>query len=376
MTRDKEQAKVLKSINNNENTIIEFCTGFGKSLVAIQIIEKLGSKWCIVIAESNHEQNWIDEFIKHNKQHLLPNITFLCYQSLKKHLNEENYIFDEVHNLKSDRRLEYLQDIKDNKLKNFIGLSATLTIPHKLIFQYILGHINIHKISLSTAIENNILPEPKIYFIGLELDNIKAIHKFHWTADKFVMCTELDFYNKISARIEYFKLKFFNSHNTFDKNKWLKCANDRKKFLANTKTHYVKHLIKTKFQNKRLICFTGDIAQSEILSNGASIHSKMHKSDIKALILAFNEGNVNHLYTTKMLKEGVNLNNIEVGIIVQLDNNLRYFSQITGRTMRALAPEQYVFYVKDTQDEIYVKTAIEGFNEEYIQFINYNTLIK
>ena len=70
----------------------------------------------------------------------------------------------------------------------------------------------------------------------------------------------------------------------------------------------------------------------------------------------------------------MNLNNIEVGIIVQLDNVERYLIQVLGRTMRALAPLQYVLYIKDTQDEKYVENVTFNFNKEYINFIDINQL--
>lgn len=31
-------------------------------------------------------------------------------------------------------------------------------------------------------------------------------------------------------------------------------------------------------------------------------------------------------------------------------------------------PEQYVLYVKNSQDEVYVNTALEGFNMDYVEF--------
>ena len=77
-----------------------------------------------------------------------------------------------------------------------------------------------------------------------------------------------------------------------------------------------------------------------------------------------------------MLKEGMNLNNIEVGIICQLDNSLRYFSQTHGRILRSELPEQYVLYVKNTQDEVYVTTALDGFNMDYVKFVELKDLIK
>ena len=110
------------------------------------------------------------------------------------------------------------------------------------------------------------------------------------------------------------------------------------------------------------------------MSNGLSIHSKLGKKARELLISNFNEGISNKLFATGMLKEGMNLNNIEVGVIIQLDNNLRSFSQQLGRSLRAILPKQYILYVKDTQDANYVTTALENFNMDYVKFVELKDL--
>lgn len=373
MTREEIQRNGVELSKVHNYIMFEWCTGLGKSLVSIQIIELFGGKWNIVLAETNHEMNWIEEFKKHNKEHLLANITFFCYQSLHKNLDGENYIFDELHHVTSDRRLNLLQQIHFSNLKKFIGLSATLTRTQKELIEESIGTFHINKITLSQAIEWGILPEPSIYFIEVTLSNTSKYLKYYFTKDKFVMCTEREYYNRISERIESLKKIYFSSQREFDRIKWLKLANDRKKFLSNCKTRHVRELLKI-VENKRFICFTGSIEQSELLSGGLSVHSRVHKKKRVELISKFNDGKIDRLFATGMLKEGVNLDNIEVGIIVQLDNVQRYFTQVSGRTLRASFPEQYVMYVKDTQDETYVKTALDGFNMDYVKFIELKDL--
>lgn len=107
--------------------VLEHATGTGKSLSAIRIIEKKPkAHWKIAIAETNHEQNWVEEFKKHGKLHLLKNVEFFCYASLHKHTTSEYYIFDEFHHaLRSHKRLASMWEISRN-VKQFVGLSATL----------------------------------------------------------------------------------------------------------------------------------------------------------------------------------------------------------------------------------------------------------
>jgi glutathione synthase len=77
---------------------------------------------------------------------------------------------------------------------------------------------------------------------------------------------------------------------------------------------------------------------------------------------------INSLFVVGMLQEGQNLNDIEKGIIIQLDGKLRSFIQKSGRVLRAEHPEIFIIYVKGTQDETYLKNALEGLNPDYITY--------
>lgn len=372
-TRENIQSEAVNLSDNFNKIIFEIGTGVGKSLIAIKIIEKHGGLWKIIIAETTHEKNWKDEFIKHDKEHLLENVEFRCYQSLHKILGGENYIFDEIHHLYSNKRIANLAKIQDNGLIRLVGLSATLTMSQKDKIKAVIGQYHIYKVTLSDAITLGILPEPTVYFVGIELDNKYRYLKFNFNKDKSVLCTQREYYTKLSQRIEWLKSRYLESNLQSDKIRWMKSAMDRKKFLCECKTEDAA-IILNKLESKRIICFTGSIEQSEKLSNGNCIHSKLGKKKVSEIIEKFNNGTINQIFATGMLKEGINLNNIHSGLIIQLDNTSRYFTQIHGRTLRSSFPEQYVMYVLNSQDEVYCKTALENFNMEYIKFIKMEDL--
>ena len=72
-----------------------------------------------------------------------------------------------------------------------------------------------------------------------------------------------------------------------------------------------------------------------------------------------------------MLQEGVNLTDIEVGVIIQLDGEERSFIQRFGRTLRSDSPVQYIIYYKGTRDEEYLNNALENIDKKYIKEIDY-----
>ena len=76
-----------------------------------------------------------------------------------------------------------------------------------------------------------------------------------------------------------------------------------------------------------------------------------------------------------MLQEGQNLEGIQAGVIVQLDNAERAFIQKFGRTIRADSPQQFIFYYENTRDIDYLENVFEGIDEAYISTIeDYKTL--
>jgi superfamily II DNA or RNA helicase len=363
MTKDDIQQQAVDYSKLHNFLLLQHSTGIGKSLSTIKIIEEHGGEWYIVIAELLHKQNWIDEFKKHNKEHLLKHIKFFCYASLHKYTKGVNYILDEAHHTYSDKRYILLAKLKANRI---IFLSATLTKSQIEKTIALFPKLFIYKFSLSKAIEENILPEPKIYLIECKLDELSKIHKYQFSKDKHIMCTEREYYNRLSERIEFLKSRFYQSRFEAHKVQWLSAGNNRKKFLAKCKTRYARQLLR-KLGDKRLICFTNSIEQSETLSMGSgAIHSKMGKEVNEQSIISFNQGNIDRLFVVGMLREGVNLNNIKAGVIVQLDNQEKSLLQMTGRSLRSIAPEMFVLYVSNTQDETYVTTSFESINKDLV----------
>ena len=88
------------------------------------------------------------------------------------------------------------------------------------------------------------------------------------------------------------------------------------------------------------------------------------------IIDKFNNKEIDNLFAVGMLKEGMNLNDIQVGIIVQLDGQEISFIQKFGRTLRAESPIQYIIYYRGTRDEEYLNKALESINKDYIEEVH------
>lgn len=314
--------------NKHNFLLLEHATGVGKSLSTIKIIDKHKGKWIIIVAELLHIENWKNEFIKHSKEYLLSDVIFSCYASLHKHLKGVNYVFDECHHMFSPKRYALANRLKSNRI---VFLSATLTRTQKEKLVAIYPKLFMYKYSLTTAIAEELLPTPKIFLLECKLDTISSIHKYQISKDRSIMCTEQEYYDRLCQRVEFFKDKYYRMRDEFDKIKWLSSGNNRKKFLAKCKTRYARQLLR-KLNGKRLICFCNSIEQSETLSAGyGAIHSKISKELRESLLFTFNEEISDRLFVVGMLREGVNLTNIEAGVIVQLDNQEKSYMQMQGQ---------------------------------------------
>ena len=399
MTREELQVQSIALIKQNNRVALQWCTGLGKSKMAIDMANYLVDKEfeecgksinvLLVVAETAHKSNWKMEFDKWGLK--TDNIIMECYASLKKYRNScwDLIIFDEAHHLGSDLRMGVLTELH---AKNIILLSATLPDQVMQAVTEVFGEFVTSKVTLKEAIEWGILPQPKVYLIPLTLDstypNCTIIEewgkkekrvtykcKFHerWeylrNKNKYpnvtleISCTQQQKYDYLSDQFEYWRNQFFITRQEFIKNKWLQVGSKRKRFLGESKTDAIRLLLH-KIQDKRFICFCTSIEQAELLGGKNAIHSK--KDNSFDIINDFNTKKIDNLFAVGMLQEGQNLTDIEAGVIVQLDGQERAFVQKFGRSLRATDPVQFIFYYKDTRDTEYLENVLEGIDSEYI----------
>ena len=347
LMKDKIQDRAVILSESFPTLLLSFATGTGKSLAAIKIIERNPEeRWYIVCKETNHINNWIEEFTKHKKEHLLFTVELFCYDSLHKYINTKaNIVLDEGHAI-TDLRLKLIKQIKSNKV---IVLSATVDDEKKLLLKQITGSLKEFHISISDAIKQGLLPPPKVYIVDVILNS-----------------NQLKEYNAITKSINYYKNLHFQLQEKWTEYKWLSTALKRKVMLSNFKTDKLKELLES-FKGKRLVCFTGSVDQCNKIGGKNVVHSKKKdKKENSKLINDFNKKLIDKLFAVNMLRESMNLTEVDLGIITQLDNKKLSFIQMLGRVFRSELPECYVLVVKDTQDEVYLNTVLEGFDTEYI----------
>lgn len=407
MTTDNRtpiQNEAFKKLFKYNNLLLKWGTGTGKSRVAVLACDyiydrELDEQILLLVAERAHKENWKKEFVKflgeERAKEVLSIVTIECYASMHKYKNTTwNFIiFDECHHLQSEKRQEILETMESEYV---LALSATPGRAAYDALSWTFGRFEIDEVSIQDAIDSEYLPEPKIVCIPLELerfertetidmkmssrtvitisDNWSNRWKYLRNKQKYARyeiifhCTQKEKCEYINEQFEYWKKQYFrNQGNERLKNMWLQWGSKRKRFLGELKTTRALELINgLRESSRRFICFCSSIEQAHALGGERAVHSQNKNSP--AVIQSFNDRKIDEIFAVGMLVEGVTLTDIEAGIIVQLDGNERQFIQKSGRMYRSENPLIYIFYYKGTRDEEYLQKALEGINEEYVEF--------
>lgn len=372
MKREEIQKKALESIDKSKYMILELITGYGKTKVAIDLInhicdrvfnrEQSPTTILILVAKTVHKQTWKEEIEKWGgiKSDY---ITIECYESLKKYDSAyfDIVIADEMQHL-SDARLEVLETIHINEA--FIGLSATIK---KDMRDYFVNayKAEVIKCGLKEAVEDEVLPEPTVYLLPLSLDTKNYSYKIK-KFKRDIITTQQGYYDTISSLIKWYKNKFLTSRRERIKNLWLSTAGKRLKWLSEQKEDVVLALL-DKFKDCKTLTFCSSIEQSERLGK-YNITSK-NKASVKNLEM-FNLNKIKHITACNILNEGVNLTNCRVGIFCNLNSSEIVVKQRVGRILRHKSPIIIIPYFKDTREEELVEKMIEDYNKELIKTLN------
>lgn len=405
--KDEIQANAVELSRLHRCLVLNWSTGCGKTLASIKIIEDIlvqepNAFGYLICKESNHLDNWKDDIKKYKKLHLFAQTDTLLYASLHKYSKVGDYIIlDECHGI-TDKRAQELKRLIGPNTK-LIFLSATIPNEKKILIQEAAKGIpHYDSISLVDAINMGLLPVPKVFVHkstlahdckrrykwnmqkGVKTKRVKTncVYPNMWkifnglqNVDLEVMCDEKEYYDVLTKQMEFHYNKSIELGQPFNekikhKNLYLNLGSQRKRFIAQVKTTKSKEIIEQfRANKKRFITFTGSIEQSLYLGGNSSVNSKNHKDVNKDLIDGFNSKMYSELFAVGMLREGMNLTDIEKGLIIQLDSTIGSFFQMMGRMLRHQFPEIHMIKLEGTQDEKYFEKAMADFDEKYVTYI-------
>lgn len=342
-------------------------TGAGKTILALKIIEKLNTSAFIVVPTLDLLTQWKEELeeafstevgeYSGNKK-VLSALTVSTYDSA--YLNAERFgnkfeliIFDEVHHLASEGYMHIAEmfaspfrlgltatyeraDGKHKELNRVLGGKVCEIKPNELTGSY-LADYETKKIKVAFTEEERTEYERtynifKHYLISRQI-NLRSPSDFK----KIVMRSgrDLEAREAILARNKAEQMAF-NSQNKIKKLKELLKRENRT-------------IIFTKYNNT-----VYKIARRFLIP---CITHKTNKSEREEILQKFKQGEYKAIISSRVLDEGINVPEANVGIIISGTGSTREYTQRLGRLLRPQPNKKAILYELITEKTMEVKTA-------------------
>lgn len=405
MNRQEFAERCVRASRTQQAIAIQAFTGAGKSKVACDIIKdyyenvdvsKKVNEFSVLILvpQDAHKANWRTELAKWDIH--WSRTKLVCYASLKKwtHIDWDIIILDEAHHAASPTCIRQLKKLS---YKKALLMSATIdqwqieSIQSSLrTTAYVIPY------TLDDGIKNGVVPEPTIYKIPLTWNQIKAtcvvpLKKARVKTNSIdVQCKWEDrftYMKKCSPHMNLYAIctpeqKYQYLCDMIDRAKTSRKENMmknfgsvRKAFVANMKTQAAQLLVeKLRLDKRRFLTFCGSLEQADKLGKDHAVHSRMLCND--ETVKKFNNGIIHELFVKNMLRECVSLNNIECGLVIQVDSKVNNFIQECGRLLRSKKPEIFLPYIVGTMDEKWVNDACSCVDQKYVKTVQLSEICR
>jgi len=350
LSKDKIQTEVLRVVKPHPRCGVNLGMGVGKTYLAIKhMLERYTDTvlFLYVIPNNDRIKGFKDELKKHNLEFLVEHIIFVTYLSLNKKVPKDfDYVyFDEAHKLRIKHNL-----FLSNYSGHMFGFTGTWPDDKSEAGQLLKKYMPlVYTYKTTTAIDDNLLNDYKIYVHELELDNKNTYRT------KFAMTSELKDYQMWSRKLD--KADPYEV-------KHLRIMRMKSMQKYNTKVEYAKKLLE--YQQVKALVFTDYTEQADYICKH-SFHSKNKLS--KANLEMFKSGEITKLSSVNQLAEGENVEDLIVGIVLHSYANQEKLAQKIGRFLRLNTKEKsiiHVMYYKNTVDEKWLKSALKNFHQSKI----------
>lgn len=366
MTRDEIQKLALEHVLKYKRATAALGTGVGKTKVGLDYINskyKDDLKVLVVAPKKSIIDEWCSQAKKFNLANLLNHISFSTYLSLNKQ-NPSDYdiiILDECHSLLF-KHSEFLNKFNGE----ILGLTGTppkrkYSEKAKMVKMYCPV---LYEYLVDDAVEDNIINDYQIIVHLLDMDTRNNIY-VNLKSGKTFTTSEKRSYQYWTERLQ--------SALTPKQTQFSSILRMKEMKAFKSKELYAKKLIKhLESIGEKLIIFANTQEQADKLVP-YSYHSK--NSDSEKNLEMFKYDKIMKLSCVAQLSEGVNIPNLKQAIILHSHGNERTSSQKIGRMLRLNPKEKSTIHIlcyKDTVDEQWVSSALEGLDSSKIIWKDFN----
>jgi superfamily II DNA or RNA helicase len=364
-TKDEIQKEASKEIDKHYRCSVAVSMGVGKTYIALKDMKKHFtdlSTYAVIVPKRSNIVGWRQEIIKQNMSGLLDHIEFITYRSLHKtDLNKYDAVYlDECHNL-----LYSHEKALSNYKYRILGLTGTPpTIKSSEKYRMMEEFCPVvYNYLVEEAVEDKILNNYIVKICYLNLNTSKTIKKTT-KAGRIWYTSEKDSYD--------FWTKAIDEEENLIKLKKLRIMRMKELQSFPSKTTLAKSIASvTSSQHKKCIIFCNTKDQADTVCEH-SYHST--NPDSTKNLEKFNAGKIRKLSCVLQLSEGINIKDLDSGIIMHAYSNEVKLSQRLGRLLR-LSPDKeavvYILVYKNTIDEVWTNKALETLNPQKIEYIQF-----
>ncbi len=370
MDKTEIQNTALDITRKHKRCGLHISMGVGKTLLGLKHLKENTTplmKVLVVAPKKSIFFSWQDDARKFDMEGLLDRTTFSTYLSLNKH-NPNDYdvlYLDECHSLLDTHRL-FLEAF-NGKILGLTGTPPKYKNSEKgrLVNDYC---PIVYTYETDDAVADDILNDYRIIVHKLKLSG-KRVVPVKFKSKQGFNTSELQSYEYWNKRLDEAVTPKSVQIARIQRMKALKDFPSKEKYAK-----ILAYSIVNK-DNDKCIIFANTQEQADKLSQH-SYHSKNIDSD--ANLEMFKAGTINPLSCVLQLSEGVNIPNLKQGIIMHAYGNERKSTQRIGRLLRLNPDDKAIVHIlcyMNTIDETWVNSALENFDEDKIDWHDFNVKI-
>jgi len=359
-TRDERQLECVKKwVNNKCCGTLECCTGFGKTRTALICITKFINKnpngsILIIVPTKELKNQW--EGLLLTNGIINATVTIINTIVKKDTWDTDLLIIDEIHILGAE---SFSQVFEVVKYKMIMGLTATL---ERLDGKHILIEKHcpiVDRVSIDEALKNNWVSPYKKYKILLDVDLTEyeeANKEFYNHFSFFNYDFELAM-SCIGAKGYLGREKLVKDSGAEDKKEcrkvitahafgFMRALQIRKKFIANhPRKVEIANFILAHRASCKALTFSPTIQVASKIKYGEVLHSKQSKNTRVDVLDTFIEAKSGVLNSSKALDIGVDIPDVNLGIILGINSSKTLSIQRLGRLIRFVPNKEAELFV-------------------------------
>lgn len=368
MTRDERQKECIRRwVKAGGNASIVACTGFGKTKVALDIIDLLVKKnpdlYVIVVVPTDFLKEQWEEQLFNRKLYFNCSVQIIN-SAIKQNQECDLLIQDECHLFASQQFKQVFQKIKYKLILCLTGTLERLDGKEEIIKKYAPV---CDRITLTIAEKNGWVSHVNEYVVLLNVD-LSEYNEVNKKFNSYFAFFNFDFKIGMACLQDpKYRNSYAKTINIPAKQlaviaaDWMRCLRVRKVFIQShpKKIEIIRKILDAR-KDKKTIVFSATIKDAESIKRGKVLHSKQSKKDNKTILEEFNKAESGVICTSKALNQGVDVKGLSVGIIASIDSSKITKTQRVGRICRfeeGKTAEMFTLLIAGTQEVNWFKNS-------------------